>query len=100
MKDGNSWVAALLRENELLGARILEVRAAYAEQDFEWGQLQRLTCEGLRADNTRLLREFASARFSSMMGSGSGSDTAAQQGQQQQQRDGGGSGEPGGGAGE
>ena len=35
MRDGNAWCQQLMAENEMLGVRILEVRAAYAAQDFE-----------------------------------------------------------------
>jgi hypothetical protein len=49
------------------GVRIMEVRAAYADDDFEWGNLERLAKEGLAAENVRLLRAHASKRFTAML---------------------------------
>ena len=45
----------------------MEVRAAYADDDFEWGNLERLAKEGLAAENVRLLRAHASKRFTAML---------------------------------
>lgn len=52
----------------------MEVRAAYAEQDFEWHNLKRLALEGLVADNTRLLRTHASQRFTPLLERASGEE--------------------------
>lgn len=49
------------------GIRIMEVRAAYAKEDFEWDNLKRLAIDGLAADNTRLLRQHANHRFTAML---------------------------------
>lgn len=45
----------------------MEVRAAYAKEDFEWDNLKRLAIDGLAADNTRLLRQHANHRFTAML---------------------------------
>ena len=67
MRDSTAWLAEVMREDELLAARILEVRAAYAQEEFEWQNLQRLAIAGIEADNARLLRQHATARFGSML---------------------------------
>ncbi|EFN59541.1 hypothetical protein CHLNCDRAFT_50106 [Chlorella variabilis] len=67
MKDSADWLARLTTENEMLGIRIMEVRAAYAKEDFEWDNLKRLAIDGLAADNTRLLRQHANHRFTAML---------------------------------
>ena len=41
----------------------MEVRAAYAEVDFEWDNLQRVCAADLRAANVGLMRRHAEARF-------------------------------------
>lgn len=61
-RDGDAWIAGLVRENPTLAERIMAVRTAYAEVDFEWHNVKRLTLEGVRAGNERAMREwFASA---------------------------------------
>lgn len=61
------------------GVRIMEVRAAYAQSDFEWDNLKRLAIEGIEEGNTRLLRQHASQRFGTLLTgqSGRGSSEAA-----------------------
>lgn len=61
--DPDAWLAGLLVEEEMLAVRVIEVRAAYAETDFEWPQLQRLAGEGLEAANGRVMRAHAERRF-------------------------------------
>ncbi len=50
----------------------MEVRKAYASDDFEWDNLKRLSLEALDADNTRLLREHAAERFGTLQGQAGG----------------------------
>ena len=45
----------------------MEVRAAYAADDFEWDQLQRVCALDLRAANVGLMRRHAEARFAPVM---------------------------------
>ncbi|KAH7437647.1 hypothetical protein KP509_05G082800 [Ceratopteris richardii] len=45
LKDGDKFCAALMRESSRhkgLAMRILEVRSAYASEDFEWDNVQKL----------------------------------------------------------
>lgn len=41
--------------------RLMEVRAAYCKEDFEWDQLQRLSVEGIKRSNLQLMRKAATA---------------------------------------
>eukprot|EP00208_Stichococcus_sp_RCC1054_P006320 CAMPEP_0206142904 /NCGR_PEP_ID=MMETSP1473-20131121/18599_1 /ASSEMBLY_ACC=CAM_ASM_001109 /TAXON_ID=1461547 /ORGANISM="Stichococcus sp, Strain RCC1054" /LENGTH=128 /DNA_ID=CAMNT_0053538073 /DNA_START=326 /DNA_END=708 /DNA_ORIENTATION=+ len=63
MKDGDEWIQMLLKRNEMMAVRILEVRAAYGEQDFEWDQLQKVTVESMAKTTTKLLQEHAADSF-------------------------------------
>lgn len=43
LRDGDAWVAKLMRRNGMLALRVLEVRLAYCNEDFEYDQLEKLT---------------------------------------------------------
>ncbi|KAL4431281.1 hypothetical protein ABPG75_006537 [Micractinium tetrahymenae] len=85
MRDCNAWLAKLMQQDELLGVRIMEVRQAYAREDFEWGNLKRLAIEGLEQQNTRLLREHAAQRFGTLLEQAGGGNSAGESGGEQQQ---------------
>ena len=53
---GDLWLARLSRKNPALALRVMEVRAAYADDDFEWDQCKRLATEGLAAANLDILK--------------------------------------------
>ncbi|PRW58723.1 hypothetical protein C2E21_3267 [Chlorella sorokiniana] len=67
MRDSDAWLAKLMVEDELLAVRIMEVRKAYANEDFEWDNLRRVALEGLERGNTQLLRQHASRRYTAML---------------------------------
>ncbi len=46
----------------------MEVREAYCSEDFEWEQCRRVATEGIKDSNVRLLRQYATERFSSGLG--------------------------------
>jgi hypothetical protein len=54
--DGDSWLEALMGTDAALAARVMQVRAAYADADFDWERLQALTATRISAGNTRLMR--------------------------------------------
>lgn len=61
LKDGDKFIATLMRESynhKNLALRIMEVRSAYANQDFEWEALQALTAKQMETANTSLMRKF------------------------------------------
>lgn len=61
LKDGDKFIAALMRESfrhKNLALRIMEVRSAYAKQDFEWDNLQDLSAKQIEEANTALMRKF------------------------------------------
>jgi hypothetical protein len=47
--------------NRRAALRIMDVRDAYAREDFEWDQLQRLAVQGTKEANVRLIRSSATA---------------------------------------
>eukprot|EP00193_Tetraselmis_chui_P002221 CAMPEP_0177763756 /NCGR_PEP_ID=MMETSP0491_2-20121128/7036_1 /TAXON_ID=63592 /ORGANISM="Tetraselmis chuii, Strain PLY429" /LENGTH=209 /DNA_ID=CAMNT_0019279875 /DNA_START=181 /DNA_END=810 /DNA_ORIENTATION=+ len=55
LRDADEWMKALVAHNSLLARRVMEVRKAYAEADFEWDSLQRLSNEGLQKSNDELM---------------------------------------------
>ncbi|GAB4822767.1 hypothetical protein N2152v2_009813 [Parachlorella kessleri] len=63
IKDGDEWLAKLMTHNQLLGVRIMEVREAYCQEDFEWDECHRLAVKGVKDANVRLMREYAAERF-------------------------------------
>lgn len=83
--NADEWVAELMRRDEMLGVRILEVREAYARADFEWDSLQRVAVEGMEAANVALMRRHAQSRFAGLLtgggedGSGGGGEGAGQE---------------------
>lgn len=61
LKDGDKFCAALLRESarhKNLALRIMEVRSAYANQDFEWENVKDLSLKHIEESNTALMRKF------------------------------------------
>eukprot|EP00897_Mesotaenium_endlicherianum_P002761 jgi/Mesen1/2512/ME000016S01865 len=61
LKDGDKFVGALMRESHRhkgLALRIMEVRSAYATEDFEWDNLRKCSLKVMEASNTTLMREF------------------------------------------
>ncbi|KAI7840716.1 hypothetical protein COHA_005532 [Chlorella ohadii] len=67
MRDADAWLSKLMVADELLALRIIEVRTAYAKEDFEWDNLRRVALEGLEQGNTQLLRQHASRRYTAML---------------------------------
>jgi hypothetical protein len=53
----------------------MEVRAAYAKEDFEWNNLKRLAIEGLESSNTQLLRNHAATRFAPLLNNSAQDDS-------------------------
>ena len=45
----------------------MEVRAAYCADDFEWGNVQRISVENIKAGNIKLMREQAESSFARKM---------------------------------
>ncbi|GAQ78395.1 chaperonin-like RbcX protein [Klebsormidium nitens] len=61
LKDGDEFVHQLMRvspQHKTLAMRILEVRSAYASEDFEWDNVQKLSKKRMEESNTKVLREF------------------------------------------
>ncbi|XP_074592896.1 chaperonin-like RBCX protein 1, chloroplastic [Curcuma longa] len=61
LNDGEKFCRRLMRESPRhkgLALRILEVRSAYAKQDFEWENLKKLAFKMVDESNTRLMRDY------------------------------------------
>lgn len=61
LKDGDKFCAALMRvspRHKQLALRILEVRAAYSKEDFEWRNLMALAHKRTEEANKTLMCEF------------------------------------------
>lgn len=61
LNDGDKFCADLMRESsrhKTLALRIMEVRAAYCKNDFEWDNLKRLSQKMVNDYNTRLMRDY------------------------------------------
>ncbi|KAG6523188.1 hypothetical protein ZIOFF_013041 [Zingiber officinale] len=61
LNDGEKFCQRLMRESPRhkgLALRILEVRSAYAKQDFEWENLKKLAFKMVDESNTRLMRDY------------------------------------------
>ncbi|KAM0051885.1 putative chaperonin-like RbcX [Helianthus debilis subsp. tardiflorus] len=61
LNDGDKFCAALMRESpnhKTLAMRILEVRSAYCNRDFEWDNLERLAKKMADEANTKIMRDY------------------------------------------
>lgn len=83
LKDGDLFLERLMSVNSALAFRIIEVRAAYCKEEFEWDQLRRIAGEDITAANLKLMRTFA-ARAVALEAPPS---AESQQQQQQDQQD-------------
>ena len=71
---GDLWLAELSGRNPALALRVMEVRAAYAAEDFEWDQCRRLATEGLAAANLDILKARLGSAWAAADASGSNDD--------------------------
>ncbi|PNH07055.1 hypothetical protein TSOC_006508 [Tetrabaena socialis] len=67
MKEGDAWLAELMRKNTSLGLRLMEVRDSYCAEGFEWDHLQRLAQQDMKKANTQLMKQFATASLEASM---------------------------------
>ncbi|CAI5489676.1 unnamed protein product [Closterium sp. Naga37s-1] len=61
LKDGDQFCATLMRESprhKKFAMRILEVRQAYALEDFEWENLRSVSLKRMEEGNKQLMRDF------------------------------------------
>lgn len=68
LKNGDEWLDRLIQVNQPLAVRIMEVRAAYAEEDFEWENCQRVANKSIKDGNVKLMRKFAEASLAASLG--------------------------------
>ena len=65
--NGDEWLLKLMEHDELIAVRIMEVREAYAKDDFEWNNLQRVTVEELSKGNVGVMRKHAQSKFGGLL---------------------------------
>lgn len=63
LKDADGWVQKLMDRNKMLAVRIMEVRKAYATNDFEWEWLQSMAVQGLKQGNEKVMKGWAENVF-------------------------------------
>lgn len=63
LTDGDKWLAGLMKKNQLLGVRIVEVRTAYCKEDFEWDSCKRIAAREMEKANKKMLQDHAEAAF-------------------------------------
>ena len=63
----DEWLGKLMEKDEMLAVRIMEVRAAYSKDDFEWNNIQRLAVESIIQSNVGLMRSHAKTKFTKML---------------------------------
>ena len=71
MSDADEWLDKLLHRNNRLALRIMEVRSAYASEDFEWDNMKRLAMEGLADGNDGIKRRWVTKAFQAGAAGGS-----------------------------
>lgn len=64
LKDSEEWVQKLMERNKMLALRVMEVRKAYAAEDFEWDWLQKMALQDLAAGNKKIMKDWAEMSYS------------------------------------
>lgn len=65
--DSDEWLGKLMQEDELLAVRIMEVRLAYMQKDFEWDNLKKCALRETDLANIRVMRKHAVSNFTSLL---------------------------------
>ncbi|PRW33033.1 hypothetical protein C2E21_8117 [Chlorella sorokiniana] len=79
LRNGNEWLAEMMAQDhrgQMLGLRILEVREAFCEEDFDWQLCRQLTAQQVKDANLALLRQHAARSFGSALGAAEDGDAA------------------------
>ena len=59
LRDGDEWLALLMKKDRMLALRLLEVREAYARTGFEWDNMVKASLDVIEKANISILREGA-----------------------------------------
>lgn len=68
--NADDWLSDLMKENEMLAVRIMEVREAYCQDEelgFEWANMQHLCQKGVTSENLKLLQNHAVGKYGALM---------------------------------
>ncbi|KAL0031954.1 hypothetical protein WJX79_008348 [Trebouxia sp. C0005] len=63
MKDGDEWLSTMMRKDKMLAMRIMDVRAAYCVEDFEWEMCRKIARQDMKDANVNLMRQYADIAF-------------------------------------
>jgi len=63
MTDPEEWLTELMKTDQALAVRIIDVRSAYCEDGFEWDTLQRIADEEMHETNARLMKHHVETNF-------------------------------------
>lgn len=66
MQDADEWLEKLLLQDYMLAARIMEVRRAYGEEEFEWDRLQKNAMKRLEEGNHRIMHKWLKQAYPSL----------------------------------
>jgi len=62
MRDGNEWLRAMVSrddaETRIVALRLLEVRKAYADEEFDFERVRAVAIKELKDDNDRLMSDY------------------------------------------
>mmetsp|Transcript_45019 Transcript_45019/g.143368 ORF Transcript_45019/g.143368 Transcript_45019/m.143368 type:complete len:200 (-) Transcript_45019:188-787(-) len=64
LQDGDVFCSKLLKESPTLGMRLMEVRRAYVDEDFNWDTCETLSKSAMKDSNTNIMRDYLIDGFS------------------------------------
>jgi hypothetical protein len=63
MQDADEWLEKLTMHNQLLAARVMEVRRAYADEEFEWDWLQKIAMRRLYEAKSKIMHTWVEKAY-------------------------------------
>ncbi|GMH45636.1 hypothetical protein BSKO_13593 [Bryopsis sp. KO-2023] len=55
--DCDKWIAKLMKKNKMMALRVMEVRAEYCKEDFEWDMCKSVAVKNIKTTNLKVMRE-------------------------------------------
>lgn len=62
--DCDEWMKKLMKKNKMMAMRVMEVRAEYCKEDFEWDMCKSVAFKNIEATNLRVMRESMAESYS------------------------------------
>ena len=63
MTDPEEWLTELMKIDQALAVRIIDVRSAYCADGFEWDTLERIADEEMHETNAQLMKHHVETNF-------------------------------------